>query len=116
MMNNLSDQTIIQKSINNRELTGIGRALEDYKKETLKLQKLPMTAEALMESIELEKSFRKALVNDLKTLIETNCANCPLGFEKSSCEAKSCPFKTIDNIVNERLKELSQVLPGFSNE
>ena len=112
MMNNLSDQTIIQKSLNNREIIGIGKALQDYKRDVLKLQKLPMTADALLESIELEKSFRKALVNDLKTLIETNCANCPMGYERNTCEAKSCPFKTIDNIVNERLKELNQVLPG----
>jgi len=106
------DKTILQSSLGKREITGIGKALDDYKKDVLKLQRLPMTADALMESIELERSFRKALVNDLKTLIETNCANCPLGFSRSTCEAKSCPFQTIDNIINERLKELNNILPG----
>lgn len=116
MMNNLSDEVIIQESLNNREIVGIGKALSDYKKEVLKLQKLPMTADALLESIEIEKSFRKALVNDLRTLIETNCANCPIGYSRSNCEVESCPFKTINIIVNERLKELNQILPGGINE
>ena len=108
----IDDKTIIQESLTNREISGIGKALNDYKKEVLKLQKLPMTADALLESIEIEKSFRKALVNDLRTLIETNCANCPMGYSRNNCEVKSCPFKTIDNIVNERLKELNKILPG----
>ena len=111
-MNDFPDKTIISESINSREIVGIGKALNDYKKDVLKLQNLPMTADALIENIEIEKSFRKALVNDLRTLIETNCANCPMGYTRNECEVESCPFKTIDNILNERLKELNQILPG----
>ena len=116
MMNNLPDQTIIQKSINNREIVGIGKALQDYKRDVLKLQRLPMTSDALMESIEAERAFRKAITNDLRALIEINCANCPMGYDRNTCEAKSCPFSTIDNIVNDRLKQLNQILPGGVNE
>lgn len=116
MMNNLSDQTIIQKSINNRELIGISKALQDYKRDILKLQRLPMTSDALIESIEAERAFRKAITNDLRALIEINCANCPMGYDRNTCEAKSCPFKTINNILDDRLKQLNQILPGGVNE
>ena len=109
MNNNIPDQTIIQKSINNRELVGIGKALQDYKKDVLKLQRLPMTSEALMESIEAEKAFRKAITNDLRALIEINCANCPMGYSRESCEAESCPFKTINNILKRYKEDYSDI-------
>lgn len=116
MNNNISDQTIIQKSINNRELVGIGKALQDYKKDILKLHKLTVTTDCLIESIEAEKAFRKAITNDIRTLIEINCASCPMGYTRNECEAESCPFSTIDNILNERLKQLNQILPGGTDD
>lgn len=115
-MNNIPDKTIMQNSLNNRELKGIGRALDEYKKDVLKLHKLPMTAESLIESLEIEKSFRKALVSDLRALVEMNCNNCPLGYSRGNCEAESCPFKSIDDILSQRLKQLNQILPGGVNE
>ena len=101
---------------NKREITGLSKALQDYKKEVLHLQDLPMTADCLVESINAEKLFRKCITNDLRELIEINCANCPLGFTKDECNAESCPFQSISKILNTRLKELNQILPGGINE
>lgn len=115
MNNHLMPEEFINIEPNKREIKGISKALQDYKKEVLHLQDLPMTADCLIESINAEKLFRKAITNDLRELIELNCSNCPLGFNKDFCEAESCPFKSINNILNTRLKELDQILPGGIN-
>lgn len=114
-MNNFPKE-FINESVNKKELTGLSKALQDYKKEVLHLQNLPMSADCLMESIQAERTFRKVITDDIRELVEINCASCPLGYEKDTCEAKQCPFKTISEILNSRLKQLSNILPGFSNE
>lgn len=98
--------------LSTRELTGIGRAISDYKKDVLKLQNMPMSADCAQEIINAEVAFRKNLTNDLMTLVELNCAKCPMGFTRNDCQAKSCPFQTIDQILKERLKQLDSVRPG----
>lgn len=97
---------------NKQGLTGIARALRDYKVEVAKLHTLPVTADCLLESIEAERLFRKTITEDLRTLIELNCTNCPMGYTKNSCEQNNCPFSVIDKILNQRLKELNSILPG----
>lgn len=101
---------------NRKEIIGLSKALQDYKKEILHLQDLPMTADCLLESINAEKMFRKAITNDLRELIEVNCVNCPLGYTKEDCKAESCPFQSINKILNTRLKQLNNILPGGIND
>lgn len=113
-MNNIPDRTLYQEHISNKELTGICKALNDYKKDTLKLHKLTVSTDCLLESLEAERSFRISITNDLRTIIEINCANCPMGFTKDTCEVQ-CPYKTIENILNDKLKQLDQILPGGLN-
>ena len=103
---------IQDSSISLRDIKGIGRALDEYKKGVLKLYKMPISADCAQEIIDAEKSFRKALTTDILTLIEMNCAQCPVGFERNDCKAKSCPFSTIESILKTRLNELNQILPG----
>lgn len=111
-MPNEMPEEFTQKELSTRELKGIGRAIADHKKDVLHLHKLPMTAEAAKEIMIAEKRFRVTLTRDLRTLIEVNCSNCPAGYTRSECKAKACPFKTIDNLLNERLEQLNQILPG----
>ena len=106
------DRTMSFKTLNSKEAKGIFKALQDYKTEVLGLEKLPATADCMLETIEAEKMFRRAITNDLRSLIEINCASCPLGFTKDNCEADSCPFASIKNILDTRLKQLDQILPG----
>lgn len=104
-----------QKSIGFREYTGIAKALKDYQKEVLQLHKMPMTSDCAMEIINAEKTFRKAITKDLKDWIEINCSSCPMGYSRNNCQAKSCPFQTIDKIINTRLQQLEEILPGGIN-
>jgi hypothetical protein len=95
-----------------RELKGIGRALQEYHKDVLKLHKMPMSSDCAQEIIDAEVMFRRAITNDFLTLIELNCAQCPMGFERNDCQAKSCPFKSVEKILKSRLDQLSQIRPG----
>lgn len=95
-----------------RELTGISKAIQEYYKETLKLHKMPMSSDCAMSIIDAEVMFRKAITNDLLTLVEINCANCPMGYERDNCKVQSCPFQSIDKIIKNRLEQLSQIRPG----
>lgn len=103
---------VLGNTVSPREIKGIGRALDEYKKDILKLHKMPISADCAQEIIDAEKSFRKALTTDILTLIEINCAQCPMGFERNNCKVKSCPFSTIEEILKTRLDELNQILPG----
>ena len=94
------------------KIPGITQAIHNYKKEILKLHTLPESADILISRCEAEKSFRLSLTQDLFNLIEISCASCPMGFTRSSCEAKQCPFKTLDRILKDKLKQLDQILPG----
>lgn len=114
MKNNMPEEFISAAGLEmtTRELKGIGKALNEYKKDVLKLHKMPISADCAQEIIDAEKSFRKAISNDILTLIEINCAQCPMGYERNDCKAKSCPFSTIEKILRNRLEELNEVLPG----
>ena len=116
-MNNIPKEFFNQSDLpNKQEVRGISKALDNYKKDVLRLQDLPMTADCLIESIEVERLFRKSFTKEIRDLVELNCANCPLGFTNDNCEAKQCPFKSIKEILDTHLKWLKQNLPGYTDD
>lgn len=112
MADNLTPEEFINKGISNRELKGIYKAIDEHKKQTLKLHKMPMSSDCAMEIIQAEQLFRKSITHDIRTLVELNCANCPAGYTREDCQAKACPFKSIDQILKDRLTQLNEILPG----
>lgn len=103
---------VYTKQLSNKSLKGIAKAIEDHKKEVLKLHKLPMSTDCLLEIVNAEKSFRINIINDLTKAIETACNICPMGFTQDSCQAKQCPYKTLKDILEENINRLEQTLPG----
>lgn len=102
----------VTKSVGNRELKGIYKALDDHKKDILKLHELPMSSDCAKEIIMAEKSFRYTITRELREFIELNCANCPAGQDKQTCEIDNCPMKIIERILYSTLDQLNQILPG----
>ena len=105
----------INKEYNPGQLKGMAQAAYELKRDVLRLHELPMTADSMMEIVNAERSFRKAIVSALSEWIDKNCNTCPMGFERKDCKAKQCPVGTIDKILTDLLEQLEQVLPGGIN-